>query len=336
MANLISNLEKLGVKNIICCKKGSEMSRYAKKNNIDFFELPFKGLKIKDGLLFKKQVKSLEIDLIHTHTANGHTVAFYASLFGCRPPIIVSKRTDFEVKSPWKFNNKSVAKVLCVSNKIKEIAASRITDKEKLVTVYSGINPKRFDTEQEDLKDVYNLQGKPLIGNCSAIAQQKDYFTFLKVAKRMPEANFIIIGSGPMEKEIKAYAAELEVQNVLFTGFLKDIEKKLSSLDCFLITSETEGLGTSILDAMLCEVPVVATNAGGIPEIVINRKTGMLSEVRDVDSLVKDCKEVLSRESLRKDLVQEAKKMVLENFIDMKTAEKTHSIYQDVLKDLAQ
>lgn len=328
MANLISHLSDMGVTNFICSKSQSEVSRFAQNNHIHLLETSFKGLKLLDGLLIKKFVKENKIDLIHTHSSNAHTSAFLASVLGLKIPIIVSKRTDFRIKSRWKYNHKNIKKIICVSNKIKEIADESI-DPAKTLTIYSGINPARFLGEQKDLKKEYNLTDKPLIGNCSAIAPHKDYYTFLKVAKVLPEYNFIIIGSGPLEEQIKSFAREIEVNNVTFTGHLKDLGSRLSSLDAFLITSETEGLGTSILDAMICELPVVATGAGGIPEIVIHEKTGLLSEIRDHNSLAQNCKRILTDSNLKNQLIQNAKKKVCDEFTDLITAEKTYSVYKD-------
>ena len=72
------------------------------------------------------------------------------------------------------------------------------------------------------------------------------------------------------------------------TGFRKDIPKILPELDIFLFSSKTEGLGTSLLDAFACQVPVVATNAGGVPELIIHEKTGLLSPTKDPQSLAKN------------------------------------------------
>lgn len=331
MANLMHQLSKHKVENIICCKTNSEFSAYAKKNNISFCETKFKGLKIKDALNIKRFVKKEKIDLIHTHSANAHTAAFYAAIFGMKTPIVVSKRTDFPVKTQWKFDHHAISKILCVSQKIAQITKSGMENKEKVFTVHSGINPERFNIEQIDLKKEFNIT-KPLIGNCSAIAPHKDYFTFAQVAKLMPEAQFIIMGDGPMEDEIKAYVKEQKIENIIFTGFLTDINKKLKSLDLFLMTSTTEGLGTSLLDAMLCEVPIVATRVGGIPEIVIHDKTGLSSKAKDVRDLAKNCKKILEDDELRARLVRNAKEQVLKDYTDEQTALKTLKHYKNILE----
>lgn len=332
MVYLIEELASLGVENFICCRLDSTIHKYAQEKQIPHLALKFSGLKLLDSLKLKGFLRKQQIELIHTHTSNAHTLAFYASLIGATTPIIVSKRTDFKVKSPGKYNHSLIKKVICVSHKIAEITKAGVQNPDKVVTVYSGINTKRFDGEQNSLKRLLNLgDHQILIGNSSAIAPHKDYYTFLKVARNLPQYHFAIIGSGPLEDEIKKYTAENDIKNVHFTGFLPDLEKYLKSLDIFLITSETEGLGTSILDAMICRVPVVATAAGGIPEIVIDTKTGLLSPIKDVESLTQNISEILSNPELRETMLGNAYENVKTNFSKEATAQKTFDHYKAVL-----
>lgn len=332
MANLILHLTSFGVENYVVCKQNSEMSQFCIKHSIPFLEVKFSGFKLLDSIKINKYCNENKIDIIHTHSSNAHTAAYYAKILGCRPSLVVSKRTDFRINSPWKFNSKKVSKVLCVSKKIADISREQIKNKSKVVTVYSGINPKRFLVDQESLKLKYKLSNKPLIGNCSALAPHKDYYTFLNVAKLLPNYNFIIMGNGPLENEIKEYAKKLNLSNITFTGFMSDVNKYLKSLDIFLITSTTEGLGTSILDAMNCEVPVIATKAGGIPEIVKHNETGLLAEIKDHDQLAKQCNSIINDDSTRHRIVSQAKQMIDESFTDIKTATKTFEIYKSILK----
>ena len=317
------------VESYICCRINSKVHDYVLKNEIPHLALKFKGFKLIDSLRLKKFVLSEKINIIHTHTSNAHTLAYYASIFGLVKPIIVSKRTDFPVRSPYKFNHKNIKRILCVSEMIKKITQRNIINKDRAVTVYSGIDTNRFEGEQKSLKNLLSLDDKkPLVGNTSAIAPHKDYYTFLRCAELLPNLNFVIIGDGPMELEIKNYVQTKKLMNVFFTGFLSNLNEYMKSLDLFLITSETEGLGTSILDAMICKVPVVATRAGGIPEIVIHKKTGLSSDVSDYKSLSHQISESL----FKKPHVDEAFYNILQNFSKESTAKNTHNIYKSLMK----
>ena len=119
-------------------------------------------------------------------------------------------------------------------------------------------------------------------------------------------------------------------KHILFLGFRQDIPEILPELDAFLITSETEGLGTTILDAFACRVPVVATAGGGIPEIVKHNQTGMLAAVHDADTLATHILNVLTVDTLRSRLVANATEF-LQEFTKEKTAHKTLAVYQEIL-----
>ncbi len=96
----------------------------------------------------------------------------------------------------------------------------------------------------------------------------------------------IIVGEGPMRLELDRLAKEIKVEDmVFFLGFREDVPRILASLDLFVLSSYLEGLGSSILDAMACRLPVVATQVGGIPEVVIPGETGLLVPPRNSKAL---------------------------------------------------
>ena len=180
MASLMKILRKEGVESSLLARKSSEAFKRLKGENFQAWEVAYGGLNLRCSLKLKDLMK--EFDIIHTHTANAHTVAYLASLWGGQTPIVVSKRTDFPVKSPRKFNHPNIKRILCVSNKITEITRESVNKPERVRTVYSGIDTSRFDGEQKDLRDLIGLEkNAPLIGNCSALAPHKDYFTFIDV-----------------------------------------------------------------------------------------------------------------------------------------------------------
>jgi L-malate glycosyltransferase len=120
-------------------------------------------------------------------------------------------------------------------------------------------------------------------------------------------------------------------KDILFLGFRQDIPEILPELDAFLITSETEGLGTTILDAFACRVPVVATAGGGIPEIVKHNQTGMLAAVSDPDTLATHVLNVLTIDTLKHRLITNATAF-LKEFTKEQTALKTLAVYREVLE----
>ena len=337
IAYLIDELKGHGVENFVALRKDSSFEEHCKKHHIPYVALNFSNeFDFGTALGIKKFANSQHIDVVHMHTAKSHGLGVLASVLGMKAPLILSKRTDFPVKpnpfARFKFNYPGIKKILCVSQKIKDIIDVELTNPNISVAVHSGVDLAKFQFEKQFY--FHELLGLShdvkLVGNTSAIAPHKDYFTFVKVAEEVckndPMVRFLIIGSGPMESEIKEFVKNKNLQDkVLFTGFINNLPEVLFNLDVFLITSNEEGLGTSILDAHACKVPVVATRAGGIPEIVINKVSGTTCEVEDVKCLAEAVRKRLADRELYR-----APEFV-KNFSKETTAIKTLEIYKAIL-----
>src|SRR5690606_23345232 len=115
--------------------------------------------------------------------------------------------------------------------------------------------------------------------------------------------------------ELKDYAIKLGISDrIFFAGFRSEIPSILAQFDIFLLSSETEGLPLSVMEAFAAKVPVVATNAGGTGEAVINRNTGMISPVKDADALAANVLEVLNDPALAEKMKQNAFQLVNAKF----------------------
>src|SRR5262245_57063511 len=115
-----------------------------------------------------------------------------------------------------------------------------------------------------------------------------------------PQLRFVIVGEGERRAALEAQTRRLGLSDrVLFTGFREDVDRLLPAFDVFCLSSELEGLGTSLLDAMCFARPVVATAAGGIPEAVLDGVTGRVVPVRDVRALADALLELLAQPERR-------------------------------------
>lgn len=341
-AYLIEEL-KNDVDNFVLCSSNSKMAEHCKLGGIQHIEQPKKSSL---DFSYAKKLKSIcemeSIDLIHLHDAHAHTFAILAATFlGNKTPLVLSRRVDFPIKSnlfsKFKYNHAVIQKILCVSDTIKGITAKGVKDTSKLSTVYSGIDLSKFKPSTNRMRKEFDIPtDRFLIGNTSALADHKDYFTFIEVAERIIQkhesAHFIIMGDGPMKDEIRTFANTKKLNNRLtFTGFRTDIPEVLAELDLFLITSKTEGLGTSILDAFACEVPVVATAGGGIVELVEHEKTGLLCEVKNVGEVETAVERMIEDNALRQ-LCADGAKTKVQQFSKQNTAKQTLKNYLEVLR----
>lgn len=316
VAYLTAELQKKNVAQVICCPERSPLFDFCKQNNLPVAPFSSRGIvNIKLARHIKQICDNESASLIHTHDAHGHTASVLSAIvFRNKIPIVVSRRVDVPVsKSPFskiKYNHQWIKKIICVSEKIKEITSVSIQDKNKLCVVYSGIDPEKFKKESPSniLHQELGLnEAIPIVGNISALAAHKDYYTFVDTAEIVlrlkPNVCFVIIGEGPEEKQIREYIDQKNLSSkIICMGFRRDIPLILPELFIFLMTSDTEGLGTSLLDAFAAKVAVVSTAAGGIPEIVKHHQTGLLAPVKDVKQLADNVIRLLEDNTLRKQI----------------------------------
>jgi len=344
IAYLIGELNALGVQNHIACRKHSRFEKYCLEKGWDHYSLNFNPpFDLLTALQISRICKKHQIDIMHMHTSYGHTMGMLSTLFGNRSRLILSRRVDNPIRNSWftswKYNHHRIERILTVSDAIGKILKDNLKDRSKIHTVYSGIDISRFKKKGfgNYLKSHYNLDPDTmLIGNTSALSDHKDYPTFIRTARYLIEkglnARFFIIGTGELETVIRKMIAEQGLEEmVIMTGFLNNLPEVLPELDIFFMPSKTEGLGTSILDAFACGVPVVATRTGGIPEMVIHEETGLLSSVGDYKDLGDLILRIINEPDLRQKLISNSKKMVRQDFSKEITARRTLEVYREIL-----
>jgi glycosyltransferase involved in cell wall biosynthesis len=344
IAYLIDELQNLGLDNMVAVRKHSAFETHCQNNSIKFISLPFSGsLNLKTIFSIKAICKNHEIDLVHLHSSKSHSAGVMSALFGNSVPFILSRRIDFVPKksgfTQWKYDHQSIRKIICVSDKVREIMETYCRRKGRTVTVHDGIDVNKFLPlpEQNRLRIEFNLPKDTfIIGNTSALEGHKDYFTFIRTIAQLKKDNLpvkaFIVGKGSLEKDLREFAVAQRVTNdIIFTGFRNDIHEILPAFDVFLMTSNEEGLGSSVLDAFAASVPVVSTAAGGIPEMITHNVNGLLADVGDDAKLASHIKEVLRNPPLRQSLIAAGAKRLTEHFSKELMAKKTLKIYEEIL-----
>ena len=347
MAYLLQEFEDHSevVKSLVVCKKRSALMSYCQQNQIEYFTLPFiYELDLYSAYKLKRISQKIKPDIIHIHSAHAHSIAVLSSLlFRNHLPLILSRRVDFEIKKNWfskfKYNHDSIKKIICVSNAVEKVISPVIKNKKKITVVYDGIDLQKFKNsyKKEDLlKKTHNLPMKAkIVGNIAALTEQKDHRTFIEAARKISEeydnVYFFIIGEGRLRNFLESLADSKGLRgHIIFTGFRSDIEKILTELDVLLFTSQKEGLGSIVLDAFNAGVPVVASNAGGIPEMITHQKTGLLAKIKDTEEFAQNVINILRSPELRDRLVKNAKKKV-KSFSKETTASATLKVYNEAL-----
>jgi len=238
-------------------------------------------------------VKQLKPDIIHAHDPHGVAMAALAlsmSTQVTKPPLVASRRVDFHLRgnalSRWKY--RQVDCFVCASEAIRQMLVGDGVPGSRTVTVHEGIDIERVEnTHPANLHGEFWLpHNAPIVGNVAALVPHKGQRHLIDAARlvvrQLPDARFVIAGEGELrpalERQIKEYHLE---KHVLLAGFRPDVLSLHKAFDIFVMSSVTEGLGTSLLDAMAAGKPIVATTTGGIPEVVVDGETGFLVPPRD-------------------------------------------------------
>jgi glycosyltransferase involved in cell wall biosynthesis len=262
-------------------------------------------------------IKRLKPDVIHAHDAHGVAMASLALSLGSKdiePPLVVSRRVDFHLRhnsfSRWK--HRQVDCFIAASEAIRKMLVSDGVPEERTVTVHEGIDVDHvLAAPPVDVHQAFFLpHGAPVVGNIAALVPHKGQRHLIEAAhlvvQKIPDTRFVILGEGELREALERLIKEYHLEkHVLIPGFRTDVLGCLKKFDLFAMSSVTEGLGTSLLDSMACSRAIVATTAGGIPEVVEDGVTGLLVPPRDHSSLA-DALLALLGDSRRRQAMGEA------------------------------
>lgn len=312
----------------------------------DLYPLAAAGeLDLRAAWRMSRLVRRLRPDIVHAHDA--HALALAASglaFIGGGPRLVASRRVDFHVRrnplSRWKYRR--VDRFLCASDAIRRMLLDDGAAAGNAVVVHEGVDVDAIaELPALDVHRELGLPaGAPIVGNVAALAPHKGQRHLVdaaaQVAAEVPEARFVIVGSGELRDTLDAQIARLGLEgHVILTGFRTDALALLKGFDLFVMSSVTEGLGTSVLDAMAGGRAVVATRAGGIPESVVDGETGLLVPPRDPDALASAILRLLPDPARRRALGQAGRERVRARFSAARMVAETAAVYHDLAGDRA-
>lgn len=259
--------------------------------------------------------KTVSLDLVHVHYAIPHaSAALLAKLIlkseGITLPVVttlhgtditlVGRESTFEDVVRWSIENSDA--VTAVSDSLRRDTELHFHTKRSIDVIPNFIDFDRFNKKAKDhFKKAIAPNGERILIHTSNFRKVKrvgDVLeVFCKVSEKVP-SKLLLIGDGPERSHIERAAREMQCSDkILFLGKQEAIEEILSVGDLFLLPSETESFGLAALEAMACEVPVISSNTGGIPEVNVHGVTGFLSEVGDIEDMANNALKVLADEA---------------------------------------
>ena len=285
-------------------------------------------------------VKKLRPDVVHAHDPHGIAMAALALSFagGAPAPVLVaSRRVDFHLKgnslSRWKY--RQVDCFVAASEAIRQMLVADGIPSARTVTVHEGIDVEHAAAaERVNLHEALWLpHHAPVVGNVAALVPHKGQRYLVEAAhlvvQEVPDARFVILGEGELREHLQRQVHEHRLEkHVLLPGFRTDILGCIKGFDLFVMSSVTEGLGTSLLDAMACGKAIVATSAGGIPEVVEDGVTGTIVPPRDAHAMAAAIVALLSDDGRRRAMADAGLARVRARFTVERMVAATASVYE--------
>ncbi len=261
---------------------------------------------LKAILKIKKLLKQIKPDIVYLHSSKAGAIGRIALLFNKKVKILYNAHG-------WYFNAKIgekkkklfiiIEKILALkTNKIINISKNeydsaiqyKIAKPRKMCIIENGIDFVEFQDvhkNRQKIRKKYHIEeDQTVIGVVGRLAEQKDPITSIKAFRLVHEQNqktkFMFIGSGELEKKILEYARQNEIQNdMIITGWTKEVQKYIPALDIAILPSKWEGFGLVLIEYMACDKPIIASKVGGIANIIKDGENGYLIDIEDVETL---------------------------------------------------
>lgn len=287
-------------------------------------------------------VKSNQLELMHVHYAIPHaSAALLAKMIlkeeGIHMPVVttlhgtditlVGREASYEPVVTWSINQSDA--VTAVSDSLVNDTHKHFAVKRPIRMIPNFIDFERFNKKpRQHFKDLIAPNNERVIvhtSNFRKVKRVEDVVRIFDIIQKEIPAKLLLIGDGPERSNIEKVCRELGVcDKVTFLGKQEAIEEILSICDLFILPSESESFGLSALEAMACEVPVISTNTGGLPEVNIHGVTGFLSNIGDYQDMAANALHLLQNDTLliqfRKNALNQAKNFDLDRILSQYVA----------------
>lgn len=314
-------------------KEGHEIHfiTYSQPSRLDFFSenLYYHEVSVKSYPLFdyppyelalaSKMVDVVEhekIDILHVHYAIPHASAAYMAkqilkTKGITIPVIttlhgtditlVGKDATYEPVVTFSINQSDG--VTAVSEDLRKDTLRLFDITRDIAVIPNFIDLQRFKKQKKDhFKKAICPNDEKLIvhtSNFRKVKRVQDVVAVFNKVRKVVPSKLLLVGDGPERSSIEELCRNMcNIDDVRFLGKLEAVEEVLSVADLFVLTSEKESFGLAALEAMACEVPVISTNAGGLPELNIDGVSGYVCEVGDTDTMAEKAISILDDANL--------------------------------------
>ena len=293
-------------------------------------EVEFKN-DVKSIFEVRKILKQIKPDIVYLHSSKAGAVGRIALAFNFKTKILYNAHGWYfnaQISDKKKKVFALIEKMLALkTNKIINISRSeyesalkyKIAPKRKMCIIENGIDFTKFknnDKNRKETRKKYNIEDDEiLIGVVGRLSEQKDPMTMIKAFELINEENnktkLMYVGSGELEENVKKYAKEKSILNkVIITGWVNNVEKYIPAFDIAVLPSKWEGFGLVLIEYMACNKPIIASQVGGIKDIIKDEQNGFLVEPNNYAMLAYKIIETIKNKSINKKFIHENEKVI--------------------------
>ena len=334
---LLNYLSRRGHQNHLLGHPEGPLFREARGSGVGAFPLTVRNdIDFRPVFSLKRLIRKERYDIVHFHTKRAHALCLWLGRIDPGIRYVVTRRMDYPVKKNW-YNdylyNRQVDGVVAISRKIADLLVEGGVRSEKIRLIHSGIDPAPFEKRDASAADA----GPMVIGTVAVLEERKGHRFLLEAAALLKQQGhrlkYRLAGEGSERRRLRQLVLEKGLQeDVEFTGFVSDIPAFLSAIDIFVLPSLYEGLGVAVLEAMAAGKAVVATRAGGLPELVDDTITGVLVPQQDSRALARAIETLILQMALVRRMGARGRERVLRHFTMEQMAKKNEDYYYELLR----
>lgn len=341
VCHLIEGLGAEGFENILVCARGSEIARAARGAMV--VELPMGGdLDAFWAGPLRKLIRAHAPDAVHVHSRRGADLVGGRCARRAGVPAVLTRRVDNREPAWWaRLKYRPYSVVAAISSAVESELVDHVgLDPGRVVRVASAVDTERHRPDSAARVRLAVTLGIPpgsiVIGVVAQLIPRKGHALLLdclrEVVSRHPEVQVLCFGRGPRERALRRrIAAHGLSEHVRLMGFRDDLAALVPGLDLLVHPARREGLGVAVLEAMSCGVPVVASDAGGIPDVVEHGVSGWLFPAGDRRALRDSVLRMLGDEAVRLRLARAGRERVRSRFSIRRMSRGYVEVYNRVL-----
>lgn len=326
---LATGLRDLGYRTLVVAPAGSPLVRRAERAGLPTYRLTLRGeWDLRSARELRAVAREWGANIVHAHDARSHSIIRLAMLGKRKTRLVVTRRVAFTPKQVRLKYRHGIDAFIAISNAVRQVMVKAGVPADRIEVVYSGLPAPQGKRPRNWRRE----RGWPIstvvCGIVGAMTQEKGLDLVAGVARRLPGEVFrrtrlVLLGGkgkgGTSLAGVEGFDA----------GFVEEIHDAVAGLDVLWHPAKSEGLGTSVIDAMALGIPPIAFAVGGLPEVIEDGKSGLLVPAGDVQGFARAAAELVTNEALRAKLGEGARLRARE-FDAKRMIQRTAEVYQRV------